>query len=748
MKQVLQNFRSGELSVQDVPPPVLRPGGVLVHTSFSLISAGTERSTVETARHSLVGKALNRPDLVSQVVDTVKHEGLASTYRKVRSRLNQVKPLGYSTSGVVVAVGDGAQDFRTGDRIACAGAGFASHAETNFVPANLCARVPEQVSLEAACYTTVGAIALHGIRQSGARVGEVAAVIGLGLVGQLTVQLLKAAGCQVVGYDPDPEAGRMAAFSGADQTSDTVDGVIESCRALTAGRGADCILITAGTKSNEPVELAAKLARDRARVVVVGLVGMDLPRHLYYEKELELRVSRSYGPGRYDPQYEEKGIDYPVGYVRWTERRNMEAFLSLAGQGKIRPEMLTTHRFAIEQAAAAYDVIVGKSAGGDGAIPRSTGDGEVLDGKSHSSGYRCGVVLAYNDARAHLASKVVNTSARRHATGRIGVGFIGAGNFARGVLLPAIVRSGNVRLTGVASATGVSSKNTAEQFGFAYSTSDYLEVVDDPATACVFVATRHDAHARITAECLKRGKSVYVEKPLAITEESLREVVDCAGSAAGHLFVGYNRRFSPLGVDAKKRFAGRSGPMSIIYRINAGRLPAGHWALDPDQGGGRIVGECCHFVDFVQFLTDSLPARVSAESVPDLSASGAADDSCTISLRMTDGSIASIAYCASGDPALGKERIEVFCDGSIATIDDFRAGTFMQAGKRSKLGSGRHDKGHAAEIAAFIDVISGKCGSPFTLESLAATTLTTFAVNESLRTSRSCAIDVDTQWRN
>jgi predicted dehydrogenase len=536
----------------------------------------------------------------------------------------------------------------------------------------------------------------------------------------------------------------MAALSGADQVSDFPDGAIEGCRAVTVGRGADCILITAGTKSNQPVELAARLARDRARVVVVGLVGMDLPRHLYYEKELELKVSRSYGPGRYDPQYEEKGIDYPVGYVRWTEKRNMEAFLSLVGQGKVKPEMLTTHRFAIEHAADAYDVIVGKPAIDDGAANlRSTAAERVLDGGRHSAGYRCGVVLAYQDTSAALASKVVNISAKKHTTGQIGVGFIGAGNFARGVLLPAIVRSSNVRLTGVASATGVSSKNTAEQFGFAYSTSDYLEVLDDPATTCVFVATRHDAHARIAAECLKRGKSVYVEKPLAITEESLREVVDCAGSSPGHLFVGYNRRFSPLGVEVRKKFTGRSSSMSIIYRINAGRLPAGHWALDPDQGGGRVVGECCHFVDFVQFLTDSLPARVSAEGVPALSASGAGDDSCTVSLRMTDGSIASIAYCASGDPALGKERVEVFCDGSIAIIDDFKAGTFMHAGKSSKLGSGRHDKGHAAEIAAFIDVISGKCGSPFTLESLAATTLTTLAVNESLRSSQSCAIDVD-----
>src|SRR5215813_11667893 len=397
MKQVLQNFRSGELSVQDVPAPALRPGGVLVRTSFSLISAGTERSTVETAKSSLVGKAISRPDLVSQVVDTLKREGIASTYQKIKSRLNQVKALGYSTSGTVVAAGPGAEEFRAGDRIACAGAGFASHAETNFVPANLCARVPDGVSLEAACYTTVGAIALHGIRQSEARLGEVVAVIGLGLVGQLTVQLLKAAGCLVVGFDPDEDAGRTARLSGADRTSANPEEAVEGCRALSSGRGADCILITAGTKSNQPVELAARLARDRARVVVVGLVGMDLPRHRYYEKEIELRVSRSYGPGRYDPQYEERGIDYPIGYVRWTEKRNMEAFLGLVAEGKVKPAALTTHRFAIEQAAAAYDVITGKLSSDDGRDERSSkADADsAASGDRHIPGYRCGVVLAY-----------------------------------------------------------------------------------------------------------------------------------------------------------------------------------------------------------------------------------------------------------------------------------------------------------------------------------------------------------------
>src|SRR5215471_7168125 len=685
MKQVVQNYRTGELKVDELPPPALKPGGVLVRTSYSLISAGTERTSVETAQSSLIGKARSRPDLVRQVLDSFKREGLGSTYEKVKAKLNQSKALGYSASGVVMAVGRDADEFRVGDRVACAGGGYASHAEVIFVPLNLCCKIPEGVTQEAACYTTVGAIAMQGIRQADPRLGEAVAVIGLGLVGQLTVQLLKAAGCQVFGFDIDPVACELALKSGADSVSSNSLSSREACAALTNGRGADCVLITAATKSSEPIELAAELARDRARIVVVGSVGMDVPRHSFYAKELELKLSRSYGPGRYDPVYEEKGIDYPVGYVRWTEKRNMEAFLSLVGQGKVKPGMLTTHQFRIEQAAEAYNVIMGKPApeGDAGASneSRASVDQSELD-RRHTGGYRCGVVLAYPDSGAAIKSKVVNTAAQKPATGgQVGVGFIGAGNFARGVLLPAIAKHRDVKLTGVASSTGVSSKNTAEQFGFAYTTSDYLEVVDDPATTCVFVATRHDAHARIAAECLKRGKSVYVEKPLAMTEEGLREVIDCASSGPGNLFVGYNRRFSPLGVALKKKFSGRTGPMSIIYRINAGRLPADHWALDPDQGGGRIVGECCHFVDFVQYLTDSAPVSVCAEGVPAAAASGASDDSCTISLRMADGSIASIAYYASGDPSIGKELVEVYCDGSIALIDDFRSGEYVRAGK-------------------------------------------------------------------
>ncbi|HVF88538.1 MAG TPA: zinc-binding dehydrogenase, partial [Blastocatellia bacterium] len=477
MKQVVQNFRTGELKVEELPPPALRPGGVLVRTAFSLISAGTERSIVETAQSSLIGKARGRPDLVRQVFDTFKREGLRSTYEKVKSRLNQIKALGYSASGVVAAVGPGVRGLKVGDRVACAGAGYASHAEVVFVPQNLCCKVPENVSLESACYSTVGAIALQGIRQADVRLGETVAVIGLGLVGQLTVQMLKASGCVVVGVDIDDGACELAKKSGADTVASNSPKAREIVSSLTGGHGADCVLITAGTRSNEPIELAGELARDRAKVVAVGMVGMDVPRNSYYMKELDIRLSRSYGPGRYDPEYEEKGHDYPIAYVRWTENRNMDAFLRLAGEGKVDTGLLTTHRFQMESATEAYNLITG-----------------------HGSERYCGVVLKYPEAD-RTPARVISTSRTAKSSGdELGVAFIGAGNFARGVLLPIVRRSARVRLDGIATATGISAKNTAEQFGFGYSTTDYDLVLADEKTSCVFIATRHDTHALYAAE--------------------------------------------------------------------------------------------------------------------------------------------------------------------------------------------------------------------------------------------------------
>lgn len=719
MKQVVQNFRTGELKVEELPPPALRPGGVLVRTAYSLISAGTERSIVETAQSSLIGKARGRPDLVRQVLDTFKREGLRSTYEKVKSRLNQIKALGYSASGVVTAVGPGVRGLKAGDRVACAGAGYASHAEVVFVPENLCCKLPEKVSLESACYSTVGAIALQGIRQADVRLGEVVVVIGLGLVGQLSVQMLKASGCVVIGVDIEAAPCELAKKSGADAVASGNAKAREVVSSLTSGYGADCILITAGTKSNEPVELAAELARDRAKVVVVGMVGMDIPRNSYYMKELDIRLSRSYGPGRYDPEYEERGRDYPIGYVRWTENRNMEAFLRLVGEGKVDTDLLTTHRFPMESATDAYGLITG-----------------------HGNDRYCGVVLKYPEADRPVAGVIHSSKAPKKSEGDLGIGFIGAGNFARGVLLPIVRRAARVQMSGIATATGISAKNTAEQFDFGYSTTDYDAVLADEKTACVFIATRHDTHARYAAEALRRGKSVFVEKPLATTEEGLREVVAAVRDTGGTLMVGFNRRFAPLSREIKERFKTRSGPMTMIYRVNAGQLPRDHWSHDETEGGGRIIGEVCHFVDFVQFMSDAIPVRVSASSVPRKPLAGFVDDSVAVSITLSDGSIASIIYTASGDSSVAKERVEIFCDRSVATIEDFREGSFDKESKRTKLGGGAQDKGHAAEVAAFLASARGESDPPISLESLAATTLATFAIIEAAGSGQTVPINV------
>jgi polar amino acid transport system substrate-binding protein len=710
MKQVIQNFKTGELSVGEVPPPALRPGGVLVRTARSLISAGTERGTVSVGQSSLVGKARQRPDLVKQVIDNVRREGVAATMQKVRTRLESLKPLGYSAAGIVAAVGEGVSDLRVGDRVACAGAGFASHAEVVFVPRNLCTPIPDAVSFDDAAYTTVGAIAMQGVRQADVRIGETTVVVGLGLIGQLSVQILRAAGCRVVGVDLDPVAVERASASGADLAILRGDDAERRIEAFTNGVGADAVLICASTASHDPVELAGAVARERAKVVVVGAVPLDVPRSPYYEKELDVRMSRSYGPGRYDPEYEERGRDYPIAYVRWTEGRNMQSFLDLAASGRLDLAALTTHRFDIADAVRAYDVVLGK------------GDDRP-----------CGILLAYGDT-APLSERVDRAAPPAPAPGRVGVAFAGAGNFATASLLPPLTRIGEVTLTGVATSSGLSAKGVADKFGFAYAASGIEELVADDATTCVFVATRHDLHSALAARALSAGRAAFVEKPLALDRDGLREVVDAARSSGRQLMVGFNRRFAPLARQIKARLGSRVGPAMVHFRVNAGFVPKSHWTQDPAEGGGRIVGEGCHFVDFVQYLTDALPVRVTATAVRSGNERETDADSCAITLAMSDGSVGTILYVALGDKRFPKERCEVFADGSVAVLDDFRTGLFVRNGREERLKGGAQDKGHADEIRAFVDAVRTGAPAPIALDSLVATTLACFAAVESLRT--------------
>jgi predicted dehydrogenase len=712
MKQVVQHVRTRKLELAEVPEPGPRAGGVLVRNVASLISAGTEKTITDFAGSSLVSKARQRPDLVRQVLDKVKKDGVGPTLQTVMSRLDQPIALGYSCAGVVEAAGRGAEEFAAGDRVACAGMGYASHADLVYVPRNLAVAIPAGVSFDDAAYVTLGAIALQGVRVTEPRLGDAVAVIGLGLLGQLAVQILRASGCRVLGIDLDPGKVALARELGAEAAVVRTDDVAGAVAAFTAGRGADAVLIAAATSSNDPVELAGEIARDRAVVTMVGATGMEVPRKPYYEKELQLRLSRSYGPGRYDPEYEERGHDYPIGYVRWTERRNMEEFLRLVAQGQVTPSKLTTHRFPIDRAEAAYDVIQGKTE-----EPFS------------------GVLLTYPERRGEPVRRIDLKPAAPRA-GALGVGFVGAGNFARAMLLPRFQKLADTELVGVSTASGMNAKTVGDRFGFRYATTDTPALLADAGVHAVVVATRHGSHARLAADALRAGKAVFVEKPLAIDHAGLDDVLAAQAETGGVLTVGFNRRFSPLAAEVKGAFA-PGLPVAISYRINAGHIPREHWTQDPEDGGGRIVGEVCHFVDLCQFLAGDDPVEVFAHALG--GPEGGMQDTVAITLRFARGSVATIAYFATGDKSFPKERVEVFGGGAVAVLDDWREVTVSRAGKRKRVKKLSQDKGFDEEVAAFAKAARGG-GLPIPLATLAATHHACFAIVESLRTGAAAAV--------
>ncbi|MBA3443212.1 MAG: Gfo/Idh/MocA family oxidoreductase [Pyrinomonadaceae bacterium] len=719
MKQILQNLQTGRLAVVDVPPPAVQPGRVLVRTAASLISAGTERMAVELGRKSLIGKAAERPDLVRQVMQKAKSEGVMSTIQAVRAKLDSSTALGYSAAGIVAAIGEDVTEFRVSDRVACAGAGFASHAEMLSVPKNLCVRVPETVDFEAAAFGTLGAIALQGVRLAEPTLGESIVVIGLGLLGQITVQLLKANGCRVYGIDLDPrkvELARRFGAEGSASNNDTKQAVME----WTRGRGADAVLITAATQSNEPVELAGEVSRLKGRVVVVGLVGMSVPRKVYYERELALKISMSYGPGRYDPEYEDRGHDYPFAYVRWTEGRNIEAFLDLLAERRINVEPLITHRFPIEEGEQAYQLITGEM----------------------NESY-LGVVLSY-DTGHELKSRLENNlaAAAKRTTERatsVRVGLIGAGNYARKMLLPNFKAAGAAFQT-IASGSGVTAQTVGERYGFRSYVSSADEVIADEEVNLVVIATRHNLHASLAAQALRSNRHVFVEKPLALNDEELNSLLGAATESRGCLMVGFNRRFSPLAIKAKEFFANRQAPLSILYRVNAGRIPREHWIQDAREGGGRIIGEVCHFIDLMQFWISEPPVRVYAERIASRNYELIDEDSVFITLRFADGSNGSVAYLAEGDRALAKERIEIYGEGRTFVLDDFRRATQYSNGRATDVKLRSQDKGQTSEVRTVCDVALNGGAPPITLDELAATTRATFRIRESLQTGQ--AVDV------
>lgn len=714
MKQVVQSARTGKLALKDVPESRVRAGHLLVRTRTSLISAGTERLVVQFAKKSLAAKAKARPDLVRKVVDKAKRDGIGATMRAVMARLDEPLPLGYSACGEVVEVGAGLEgQFQVGQRVAIAGAGLANHAELNAVPENLCAPVPDDVNDEEACFGTLAAIALNGVRLLDLQLGDVAVVIGAGLVGQLAAQLLELAGCRVVVLDYNADRLKLAAYGGAELTVDLSDGdPAAAVMALSGGRGADGVLIAAATDSSEPFDMAAALARDRAKVCMVGLTGTEFDYRAFMQKELSIVVSRSYGPGRYDSDYEKRNVKYPEGFVRWTETRNLEEAVRLMTRRtdhRLSVEQMITHRFKLEDAEKAYGMVTANT-------------------EPH-----LGVILEYGSETGQKNPKLrvpVSVSAGKAGAGKCVLGAIGAGTFARTVLLPQLKKMPGVELHTLVTQRGISADHSQDVFGFANAGTDEAAIFDNPDINAVLISTPHSNHAALTARALAAGKNVLVEKPLAIDREQLNEVIRARLKTDAFFQIGFNRRFAPLAIAARDRLAKAGGVRNLLLRINAGALPDDSWQNAPEEGGGRMLGELCHFVDLARFLADSEIISVQAAAAR----TGGPCDDFTVTLRFADGSLATIAYTALGDTAYSKELIEGFAGGTVVTLNDFRSLTVTSGGKTTKAGSsGGQDKGHTAELAAFVAAVSGGGVAPADEAVLIESSLATIAVPESLR---------------
>jgi predicted dehydrogenase/threonine dehydrogenase-like Zn-dependent dehydrogenase len=706
MLAILANMKTGDVGTFDVPTPELRSGGMLVRTAFSAISAGTERNTIETGKKSLLGKAHARPDLVKQVLDFAKTNGIRAAYQKVQTRLDTVSGLGYSCSGTVLAVSEGITEFQPGDRVACAGVGYASHSEINFVPRNLAAKVPDAVSLEAASLTTIGAIAMQGLRQANVSIGENVVVVGAGLLGVLTILLARAAGCHVIAIDANPVRAKQALDFGASLGLSAADSSLSSKIIEFTRYGPDAAIITASSTSTEPVELGARLLRDRGRIVVLGAVPLGASRDLMYRKELSLTLSRSYGPGRYDSNYEESGNDYPVGYVRWTEQRNLEAFLGFLSTEGAKVDSLLRLQYRIEDGAKAYAEL------------------------QRSGAYTA--ILTYDSAGAVDRKATTKTPVARKRAEVLRVGCIGAGSFARGIIFPQLQALKNVQLEAVGTASGTSAFSAQKSFGFSRALPPG-EILADPNVDAVFILSHHDSHARHILSALSQSKAVFVEKPLAVNAEELESIDTAYQAELDHgrspfVMVGFNRRFAPPSVEIHRFFSARREPMVVNIRINAGYLPKEHWTQNP-LNGGRIIGEACHFLDWMRYIVGKNIISVYARAIPD----GARynRDNVAIMISFADGSVGNILYLANGDKALPKEYYEVFCEGAVARLEDYRSLELFRGGKRQHIKCNR-DKGHKRELELTVNAMREGRPSSIPFEELAKVTSASFAVIESL----------------
>ncbi len=714
MLQLTQKLKNGAMDVLDVAVPHVARGFILVRNHCSLISAGTEASTVTAARKGLVGKAMERPQQVKQVIDTFIQQGPVQTYRAVMKKLDAYSPLGYSAAGEVIDVAPDVSGFAVGDRVACAGAGYASHAEVIAVPANLCVKLPAHADLGRASYNTLGAIALQGIRQADLKLGESCVVVGLGLLGQLTCLMLRASGVRVVGMDIDAAMVELARKHSADLALVSgAPGSGEAIMEFSGGLGADAVIITAATSSLEPINFAGRVLRKRGTVVIVGSVPTGFDRDPYfYRKELQLKMSCSYGPGRYDLNYEEKGHDYPAAYVRWTENRNMSAFQDLVHSGRINLDYLTTHRFKLENAPNAYDLITQRSQ-------------PFL-----------GILIEYDTSKpVRRESLEINVGSA--ANGKANIAFVGAGSYAMSNLLPNIPKGSDVRLTGVLTSSGTSARTVAEKFGFEFCAGSADDIFNSPRVDTVFVATRHNSHAKYVQHALAARKNVFVEKPLCLNEDELEEISALYRTlsdqqSAPLLMVGFNRRFSPLVAEIKKQLG--TGSMAMLYRVNAGAIPADSWIQDAEIGGGRIIGEVCHFVDLLICLNGSLPTRVSATA---LESADALMDTVNIALQFANGSTGTIAYYANGAKSLPKEHLEVYRAGAVAVLRDFKELEIHGARKPYKTRLMNQNKGQAEMVNAFITAITGGNGNPIPFSEIHAATLTTFRILQAIRSRAS-----------
>jgi predicted dehydrogenase/threonine dehydrogenase-like Zn-dependent dehydrogenase len=719
MKQIAQNYKSGELAVLDVPAPTCRPGGVVVRSLFSLISIGTEMMKVSEASMSVVGMARARPDQVRKVLDQVQQQGVVTTYKKVMNKLDSYTPLGYSLCGVVTEVGKGAEEFKVGQLVACAGNEQALHAEYNFVPVNLCAAVPDGVAPEHAAFATVAAIAMQGVRRGEVQLGETSAVIGLGLIGQLVVRLLVAAGVQVVGIDPVEARCRLAEKAGAAMAGspDDLDTVGSGLAAITGGRGADHIFLAAGGHTNGPVETAVKLARDRARVIDIGKMKLDLPWNAYYEKELDVRFSRSYGPGRYDDRYELEGIDYPAGYVRWTEKRNLESFLELLARGSLEVATLIDGVFPFADAAKVY--------------------GDLKEGSLKA----VGVLLEYEQpaegapkpaTSKHLGdTKPPAVRNGGKSKSEVRCGFVGAGNYASSMLLPHLASSGTAVLAHVATTKSLSAVNAQKKFGFETASTDTDAIFDDESLDAIFIVTRHATHARLVCRALETGKAVFVEKPLALTREETDAIAEAITKTGNdRLMVGFNRRFAPLLAKMRADFGGAAATSNTRYLVNAGPLAKDSWYLNEAAEGTRFTGEGGHFIDTLGWWADSLPEEVYAIT-------GADKGDVQATFRFACGATGTISYLTGGNARFPKETLDVTGGGRSARLDNFReAVVWSGRGKSAAKARGGQDKGQKAEMEQFIAAVAVGGPMPIALDSLLATTRATIAVAESMASGK------------